>query len=205
MSAKRTAWHYNRLAESKGLEFLGPLPASVKEKTYWRCLTCGEIAHRSFEHTKQLKIGCKRCVSQPHVTAEDFKKLAAERGFRWAGNRVVSVSASTGWICNTCGHYWQTSFKHIQNGTGCPKCSQKAPKTERDYHNLADSLGLRWIGETLPKNVTEQTAWECASCGFSYLRSYDKQANRDNNIPCRKCEGLKPDYRQVVLSWGRQI
>ena len=60
-------------------------------------------------------------------------------------------------------------------------------KTEDDYKDLANSISLTWIGDTLPVNSTVKTKWRCRN-GHEFTKSYKKLRVRPY---CPYCKGLK--------------
>ena len=103
-------------------------------------------------------------------SSADYHSLAEERGFRWLGPEVPNTQTRTGWRCAR-DHRWEARYGDIQQGKGCPVCAGTIRKTPADYHALAGSLGLRWLGPVVP-NVKTKTAWRCEQ-GHTWQTTYD--------------------------------
>jgi hypothetical protein len=91
--------------------------------------------------------------------SSDYYALARVRGFRWLGLEVSNTGTKTIWQCEQ-DHCWEATYSNIQQGSGCPVCVGKAPKTPADYHALAEMRGFRWLGPAVP-NKEAKTGWEC--------------------------------------------
>jgi len=59
-------------------------------------------------------------------------------------------------------HKWLTTYHTIYGGCGCPVCSGLVKKVEKDYHELAENRGFKWIDTILPENTHVRTLWECS-------------------------------------------
>ena len=106
----------------------------------------------------------------------DYQAIADQRGFQWISDSLPrNVMQKTSWRCKK-GHQWCATFDNVSRGSGCPFCSDKAIKTEADYHALAGKKGYQWIGKSVPKTTRTKTEWLCEhgveeSTCFDYLRT----------------------------------
>jgi hypothetical protein len=131
--------------------------------------------------------------------------LAADRGFRWLGPEVPDTKTKTQWECEQ-GHKWEARYNDIHQEYGCPYCAiervadQKRNKPD-DYHALATTAGLLWLGPEVP-NVNTKTGWECEQ-GHQWEACYNdiQQGNR-----CPHCAGTMPktpgDYHALAAARG---
>lgn len=112
---------YHALATRRGIEWLGPLPKNVREKSKWRCgenhtwlATYNEI---------ELRGKCPICGGSNHLpkTEADYHALAKQRGIKWLGPMVKNTKTRTEWQCSK-GHAWFTTYNSIQQGTRCGPC-----------------------------------------------------------------------------------
>ena len=78
-------------------------------------------------------------------TQADYRALAEERGFLWLGPSVSNTHTKTLWQCPK-GHQWQTAYRAIRQGAGCPVCAGNARKTPAAYRDLAAKHGFIWLG-----------------------------------------------------------
>lgn len=92
---------YIQAGHEKGLEFIGQItPASVMEKTSWRCLNkgCGKTMRKSYRAVKYHKNGCT-CQNSITLKAADYEACASDLGIGWVGpNAPRNSKAPTVWI-----------------------------------------------------------------------------------------------------------
>ncbi len=76
--AKKEVDYYN-LAAERGFEWLGPAVNTTRIKTWWQC----ERGHRWAARYSNIQqgSGCPACAGKARRTAEDYRILAAKRGF----------------------------------------------------------------------------------------------------------------------------
>jgi len=158
--AKKTKQDYHNLAKSRGFKWIdNKLPKNIMTKTWWEC----EKGHRWKATYGNIYSGrgCPYCSGKIKKTKQDYINLAKSRGFKWIDNKLPkNIMTKTWWECEK-EHRWKATYGNIYSGYGCPYCSGKAKKTEKDYHKLAESRGFKWIGVELPLNVLTKTLWEC--------------------------------------------
>jgi len=133
-------------------------------------------------------------------TPQDYHALAAKRGYKWLGPEVPNVHTKTWWECSK-GHQWETMYSHVRQGSGCPYCSGKAPKTPQDYHDLATERGFKWLGPEVA-NVRTKTRWECPKGHkWEVMYSHVRQGSG-----CPHCSGLArkepADYHDLATERG---
>jgi very-short-patch-repair endonuclease len=115
----KTPEDYHVLAKRRGFRWLGPEVRNIHTKTRWEC----KEGHRwqTRYHDIHQGQGCPVCANRVPKTPADYHTLAEERGFLWLGPEAPDTTATTWWECEE-GHRWETSYGHIQQGTGCPVC-----------------------------------------------------------------------------------
>ncbi len=120
-------------------------------------------------------------------TPASYHALAEPRGFQWLGPEVSNIQTKTGWQCSK-GHRWEAPYSNIcHQGSGCPTCGGRLPKTSADYYALAQERGFCWLGP-LPSNTRAKTWWQCGE-GHQWEGTYDRiQQGRG----CRQCAGRLP-------------
>ncbi|MCA9941850.1 MAG: hypothetical protein H6656_00685 [Ardenticatenaceae bacterium] len=184
-TAPKVAKDYRALARNRKFVWIGPEVATTTSKTGWRCRN-NHTWLASFSHI-QAGRGCPHCAGKAPKTHRNYIQLADQRGFVWLGPMVSRVSVKTGWECAH-GHRWQASFNSISNGSGCPHCANNFPKTERDYHALADQHGFQWLGPKV-QNALTPTAWLCANEHIWWARYNDLQ----QGLRCGHCHRANLD------------
>lgn len=202
-SRRHKAEAYHALAACRGWEWLGTHVPTALQKTLWKCSN-GHIIEKNFNNVQRGQ-GCPHCYGNTPKTAEDYHALAQKRGFEWLGEHPVGVSRPTKWRC-AAGHIWEASYGNIDGrGSGCPKCAAvqvglKKRLMPEDYHALAQSKNLKWLGKTIvPTN--RRTLWECRQ-GHQWETSYNSVINSG----CPYCAGLarktKADYYALATAAG---
>lgn len=220
----KTAADYETLAAERGLEWVGEtLPRQVDTKTTWVCRTCGHRWRTTYTSLAE-GAGCPLCYQQTQRHGpEAYRALAEGQGLEWRGPPARNVTIKTGWRCRSCGHQWLSTYNVIRRGHGCPACRQRArqqaraqkatskpkpkrrlgrkPKTEADYHELAESRGFEWLGP-LPQNTVHPTWWRCPA-GHEWETRYN---NIRQGSGCPACASNAPkreaDYEALAAERG---
>lgn len=75
-------------------------------------------------------------------------------------------------------------------------------KIEKDYYNLAEYCGFKWVGQILPKDVKISTLWEC-KVGHRWKAKYN---NIQQGKGCPYCSGkakkTEQNYYELAKSSG---
>jgi very-short-patch-repair endonuclease len=196
MSRKKTESDYASLARAKDDVFVGPLPATVHERTNWRCEN-GHIFATSHVSLRQSRgNGCPHCSGKAQHTDADYHGLAKRRGIRWLGPYVLSALAKTNWECGKGHPPFSAAFSTLyrpSKGNGCQLCAGNIAKTEDAYHDLAQLRGMYWLGPNLPPNVGTPTKWRCAFCDHIWRASYGNISSRGSGCP--KCVDIVNGHR----------
>lgn len=91
---------YITKANEVGLEYLGPLPARVTDKTNWRCKRCGKKHFKTFRALCLRPNGC-RCGSSTTLDQSKYEQAAEAVGIRFAptqGHLPPNTKTKTQWI-----------------------------------------------------------------------------------------------------------
>ncbi len=166
--AKTEADYYD-LAEARGFEWLGPMPNTTKDKTWWRCGQ-GHRWQAQYANVKHHGSGCPACVGKARRTPDDYRRLAAQHRLKWLGPMGEKVKHLTWWKCSH-GHQFESRYLDIQQDHGCAACYGNAPLVEEDFRALAEARGLRWLGPELV-NSRAKTGWQCGQ-GHRWQGRYD--------------------------------
>jgi very-short-patch-repair endonuclease len=169
---RHTTADYHELANVRGFRWLGDEnnPVNSKTKTLWECdkkhqwsATYGGI---------YAGHGCPECYEarradqKPRKRPEDYALLATRRGdFEWLGPEVPNAFTSTQWKCLQCNNIWWARYNNIQQGQGCPKCSDKRTAEKNryqpdDYVSIGKEKGFEWLGPEV-KLAKQKTNWRC--------------------------------------------
>lgn len=199
MPARKTPQDYRALARARGLVWLGTQPPGTQRLTTWRCRRARHVFERSYNLIQAIQ-GCPVCVGRVSKTPADYATLAHEHGFTWLGPAVATTRVITRWRCAK-GHVFTARYSTIQQGSGCPHCNHRAPKTPLDYQRLARQHRLAWIG-TLPAATRIKTRWRCRE-GHVFQATYNTVQQGHG---CPSCAGNRPptaaDYRQAGRASG---
>lgn len=196
--AQKTPEDFRNIAKKRGFEWLGPLTSLTKDKTEWMCSS----GHRWMARYNNIQqgSGCPFCAGTASKTESDYYALAVLRDFQWLGPYVSTVIEKTSWQCQD-GHQWMSTFSSIQQGSGCPICSGKAPKTPYDYHLLATKRGFQWLGPEV-QSIRMKTGWKCAE-GHQWTTRYN---SIQQGYSCPFCAGtakkIPDDYHALASFRG---
>jgi very-short-patch-repair endonuclease len=172
---RKTEQDYQNVGKSSGIRWVGTKrPKNVLLETWWECSE-GHKWEATYSSIQQGSI-CPRCAIENRKRhGWDYHYLAKSRGFKWADSKLPKyVIDKTWWECEE-GHKWEAHYNSIQQGSGCPICSNRVPKTEGDYHDIAKSRGFKWVGVVLPKDTKDITWWECEKGDRWKARYHDIQ------------------------------
>jgi hypothetical protein len=192
---KKTEQDYHNLYILYSFEWIGKrLPKSAHHKTTWRCPE-GHEWEAPYSRIASGS-GCPHCSNRFPKTEQDYHDLAKSRGLQWIGKRLPKNNKhKTAWRCPK-GHEWETMYTVISRGSGCPHCIGNIRHIEQDYHNLAKSRGLQWIGKRSPKSAHHKTTWRCPK-GHEWEARYN---NIRKGSGCPHCLEFKgPERIKEVL------
>ena len=188
-----TAADYRQAGRAQGLTWIGPPGANRRARSRWRCRH-GHI-WETVLGTVERGHGCPWCRVTVRKTETDFRALARERRLTWLGKRAVKTSEKTTWRCSK-GHFFDTTYSILLQGSGCPTCAGHGRKTPADFRAVAKNLRLTWLGPEV-ESTTEKTSWQCAA-GHRFQSTY---AAVRSGHGCRICAGNAPrtaaDYRRA--------
>jgi very-short-patch-repair endonuclease len=194
----KTPADYHALAEKRGFHWLGPEVSNTKIKTAWECEQ-GHNWEAPYSSIRQGK-GCPICAGKTPKTPADYHALAEKRGFHWLGPEVLNTKTKTTWECEQ-GHRWKAPYHSIQQGSGCPVCAGKAPKTPADYHALAKARNFRWLGPEVP-NANTKTTWVCEQGHRWEARYGDIQQGHGCPVCAAKAPKAPADYHALAEERG---
>ena len=198
MPARKTEQDYSTVGKDRGIEWVGDvLPPNVITETKWRCPE-GHTFSLNYNKIQQGRdcqtCGKKRKADRFRFGEEHYQRADIDRNFKWIGSVApANARTLTPWECTECGHEWEASLSNINhktNPTGCPKCSGKAPLTERDYIDLAAERGIVWIGSDLPKTNATKTEWRCGE-GHEWETSHASLQPDSSSSGCPFCAGKR--------------
>lgn len=180
---RKTPEDYHKLAESKGFKWLGPEVSNTHTKTQWKCSN-GHVWSVPYGRIGNGH-GCPICYGNAPRTADDYSELAEKRNFNWVGQSLPpNTRIKTKWQCSK-NHRWMACYRDIQQGTGCPYCAHKAPKTLRDYLDLAEKSGIKLLSPEIPRHTKIKVEWQC-ELGHCWMTSYHSIQQGTN---CPHCAG----------------
>lgn len=153
---------YKAIAALRGFVWIGPLPESAHAKTVWRCVE-GHAWDAPYSAVKRGS-GCRLCRSEKagdstRLTAQHYHAVAMNRGWLWLGPPVKSTAEKTEWQCEQ-GHTVVRTYEHVKRGQGCLVCTNRLPKTEVDYIDLAGQKKIEWLGPKV-QSTNSKTLWRC--------------------------------------------
>lgn len=146
-------------------------------------------------------------LSSRAKSPKDYRTLAKQRGIIWVGLPVYNAQIKTLWACQK-GHTWKAAYNTIQQGAGCPKCAGKARKTIDDYRALSRRKGILWIADAIPEKAELKTEWQCPTCDYQWVSSYETVTHGSGCPKCRQLEiadalRLSPsDYHDIASKRG---
>lgn len=153
----KSSTDFKNIAYKNGIEWVGSKPVGARRKTEWKCQE-GHIWSTDFGSIER-GYKCPFCSGHVRKNEKDYVNLANQHKIKWVGKYIKNARYRTEWECSK-GHRWTTTYGHIKRGNGCPHCSGKAPKNEKDYYDLAKIRGFSWVGPMV-RTVVTKTGWEC--------------------------------------------
>ena len=157
---------YKAIAQSKNLEWLGPLPPNTKIHTRWKC-TNGHIWKTAFKSI-WADSGCPKCSGLEKLTESDYKILAQEYGVEWLGPLPKNSNAKTNWRCGR-GHILMSAYQSIRSGNNCSQCHRENYRGDKVYNfrggdGTRRHYGNEW-GETKKKQIRMRDEYTCMLTG----------------------------------------
>jgi len=159
--------------------------AGIEEKRRWRC-AAGHEWEATPHNIQQRGSWCPECAGNKQKTLADMYALAAAKGGEFISAKYAGRHKKHLWRCAR-DHEWQATPGSIRQGSWCPECAGKRPKTLADMHALAASRGGKFLsGECL--GVDAKHRWRCAT-------GHEWEATPDSVRQgrwCPTCAGNKP-------------
>jgi hypothetical protein len=194
---RKTIEEFGRLAEERGFLWHGPLVTNSKTKTEWEC----PEGHRWFAPFNAVHQGngCWECSGHLPKTPDDYRSVAAERGFVWD---ELAVVANTGeksrWRCPE-GHWFLSAYSTINAGHGCPNCLDmvNGARVSKNQRLLCEMVGGDLNGAKVGRftiDVTKQVAG--IRIAFEYDTWFYHSANLERDR--RKDQALLNDGWRIV-------
>lgn len=198
---KKTETHYQELAKSHGFKWIGStIPDKVIDKTMWMCLEHGHTFESSYNKIKN-GAKCKVCIGYGKKSLLDYQIVADKAGLEFIGKVPSITRIPTEWKCLECGYKITASFDNVNRGTGCKSCAGLVKKNLSDYHNLATSLGFKFIGEHIPDRTVIKTSWLCDK-GHEFISSYH---NLVHNKVCNICSHSTSKKENEILDYIKSL
>jgi hypothetical protein len=176
---KLTIEDAHNLANSRGFKFLSLEFKNTTTKHLWGCAKGHEWITRY--HYIKTGTGCPFCANVVRKTTTDAHHLAESMGFKFLSPEFINTRTKHHWECSQ-GHKWSAPYTSIQQGIGCPHCSNNVRKTITDAQNLAEKRGFIFLSTEFYNTKTKYT-WEC-NAGHYWQATYN---DIDQNRGCRKC------------------
>jgi Probable Zinc-ribbon domain len=195
----KTEADYHAAGKPRSIKWVGKvLPATVHTKTTWQC----PKGHRweAAINTINQGHGCPGCLGRGKTEA-DYRAAGKPRGIRWLGTVLPKTTRTeTIWQCAK-RHRWESIYKAIQRGAGCPRCSGRE-KREADYQAIGKPRGIAWVGRGMPASAKTKTLWRCSK-GHRWEACF---GNIQVGNGCPHCAGkarkTEADYRAVGKDRG---
>jgi hypothetical protein len=112
----------HNLAKSRDYKFLSTEFKGVMNKYMWGCGK-GHEWSASYNTIKQGH-GCPHCSNKAPLNILDAHLLAESRGYKFLSTEFKNTSTKHLWGCGQA-HEWLVTYNDIQQGNGCPHCSDK--------------------------------------------------------------------------------
>lgn len=198
MPNRKTPDDYRKLATNRGFNWLGPEVSNTVTKTRWQC----DQGHKWYSIYSNIRkgSGCPYCAKKAPKRSADYHLLAKKRKFKWLGSTIKTVMDKTLWECEH-KHRWESRYNDIQQGLGCPYCSNRARKIPRDYFALAHDKGYSWLGPEAD-NTHAKTTWQCAKGHRWESRYHDIQRGYGCPFCANSIPKTREDYYELAHERG---
>jgi hypothetical protein len=101
----------------------------------------------------------------PTVEREEYEKEGAKKGLVLIGATPESIRAPGRWRCIYCRDISEKTLRAVRVAQyGCPCQKPEALSYDR-YPDLAERLGIEWVGTFKPRNIKTPTQWKNTSNG----------------------------------------
>lgn len=115
----------------------------------------------------------------PHgsLSDRDYKEAGRLKGLELVGYAPVDHRDVATWRCVYCGATHHKSIRAVRKAVKGCNCQNADRLTAEDYHALAQSLDLVWVGKIVPKRSKDHTRWVTPS-GQTLSASYHHLKHR---------------------------
>lgn len=140
-----------------------------RSKSKFECLVCGYtwycLAMDIFSGH-----GCHKCAGIARVTEEECHKRLKGRSIKlvyYAG----STAGKSHFECTKCLHTWETSFRSIDSGQGCAKCSGCLQLTVDECQKRLTNRNLEVL--TYGGSVGSKSVFKCHKCDKDWTTTFE--------------------------------
>lgn len=168
----KTEEDYKSLAKERGIRWVGDtFPKNTKTLTNWRCKQ-GHVYQSTYNWISSLNQQCPTCSGKRarRLTEEIFSAEATKRGVVWLGDKVVTSTQKTKWMCAS-NHIFYTSLVVVRSAkdTPCPYCKKTrggreyiSPDFREGVHKKIErELNIRSVNTPPYPGLNEKSEWEC--------------------------------------------
>lgn len=132
---------------------------------------------------------CRNCIlsfgTKPRTGREEYEEFERQTGYKLLGSVPSNIKDKTLWQCPK-GHQYETSFAILKKDHGCSVCYGHTRRTEKDYLDLANELGIKYIGPFPPPSSIDKSKWTCALCETIFERCYSSVKHQSQKH-CLEC------------------
>lgn len=138
------------IARSRGGACLSTDYVDSQSHLRWRCAE----GHEWEAIPGSIAIGrwCPHCAGCARLTIEEMREIAAARGGQCLSRTYIHNEHPLRWRCAE-GHEWTALPVNIKQGTWCPKCAGRAPKTIADVQAMAREHGGACLSTTIDSSL----------------------------------------------------
>lgn len=182
------------------------ITAGSSKKVWWVCNKC-KYEWQAPTRNRTNGSGCPACVgkvaTKNNCLHTNTPKLIKEwhpskNGNLTPKNVTVGSNKKVWWVCEKCGHEWETSICLRTRGSGCPGCVGQIVNKNNCLFSHYPKVCEEWHpgknGDLTPEDVTTGTNrkvwWMCKKCNHEWEASISKRTSGRGCPKCAKCSSI---------------
>lgn len=190
------------ITAKRGIALLDKQYLGSHYKHSWQCTKCKHIWEAVAKDVRD-KSGCPKCAGHVSLTLKQVILEAKKLGFNFLSSSYKNAHTKYEWQCVKCKHTKISHYNSMQQGSGCPKCSQNLKMTMDDIKQAENKRNITFLSKKII-NSSYKYKWVCNICGYKWKTAFSCIKHKTGCPQCaiEKKKVNKSDLDQLAADRG---